>query len=182
MSMLYELVANSLVFPLQKKLLSKKGNPSSSLLTTLPHWMLGFFFWRFSPIFSYTSTHFHEHGLCLFTQVINWVKHVCKTKPNLKPNQASIISRSLQNRSFYKSKNPFSKWHSRFCCYNNNNNNKIRLDFIFYSKKTHKKKHWDPNFPFKINNLTSLKGPQRTLNPQEPKLDRQSELAYWLDC
>ncbi len=125
---LYELVANSLVSHLLKKKLSRKGNPSSSLLTTLPHWMLGFLFHVFSPIFSYTSTHLQKHGY-LFTQVINWVKHVCKTKPNLKPNQASQISRSLQNRRFYKSKNPFSKWHPRFCCCNNNN--KIRLDYSF---------------------------------------------------
>ncbi len=111
----HELVANSLASPLLKNI-PKKDNPFSSLLTTLPHWMFGFLFHVSPPNFSYTSTHFHKHGY-LFTQVINWVEHVCKTKPNLKPNQASKISRSLQNRRFYKSKNPISKWHPRFCYY-----------------------------------------------------------------
>jgi hypothetical protein len=57
MSMLYELVANSLVSPLLKK--------RQPLLFT-PYYLASLdvriSFSCFSPIFSYTSTHFHAHG------------------------------------------------------------------------------------------------------------------------
>ncbi len=116
MSMLYELVANSLVSPLLKKKLSKKGNPSSSLLTTLPHWMLGFLF-HVSPQFSLTLVPTSTSMDTYLHKLLSELSMCGKTKPNFKPNQASKFSRSIQTRRFYKSKNPISKWHPRFCYY-----------------------------------------------------------------